>query len=195
MKKERIYTRTGDRGSTGLIGGGRVLKDSLRISAYGLVDELNAHLGLAVALTETMEEPTADRGKIDTLVGILRSVQRRLFVAGAELATPTKQENRPVPQLDRDSVEELEKWIDETESRLEPLREFILPGGGLLSAQLHVCRSRCRTAERACVALANEEPLGEFILAYMNRLSDLCFVLARWAARLQGRDDIPWESG
>lgn len=194
MKKDRIYTRTGDRGSTGLIGGGRIPKDSLRISAYGLVDGLNADLGLAVALAETLEEPSDDRGKVERLIGIVQSIQRQLFVAGAELASPTERREPTIPMIEQDAIEELEKWIDEIEGCLEPLREFILPGGGLLSAQLHVCRCRCRTAERACVALAHEEFVGEPILAYMNRLSDLCFVLARWATRLASRSDLPWKN-
>ena len=181
----RIYTRTGDRGQTGLYGGGRVPKDSPRVHAYGLVDELNALLGVAVAVGES--KPGTKR-----LAEILLGIQQDLFVLGGDLATRLDDRPDRLPVIRATHVDELERLIDETERHLEPLKEFILPGGGHLAAQLHVCRARCRAAERACVALARDESIGEQNIPYLNRLSDLCFVLARWAAKLDGRTDVAW---
>jgi cob(I)alamin adenosyltransferase len=179
----KIYTKRGDRGETGLIGGTRVLKSSLRVEAYGEVDELNALLGAVMArLTD---------GTIkDSLLGI----QRDLFAIGAQLADPggrveTKAQKAAVGE---ERVKELEAIIDKHEAILPPLRSFILPGGVEAGALLHLARTVCRRAERRIVALAQEAPLPPTMLVYINRLSDLLFVLARAANREAGVEEIPW---
>jgi cob(I)alamin adenosyltransferase len=186
----RIYTRTGDRGETGLFGGGRVPKDHARVEAYGEVDELNSVLGVAV-------DALARAGQHDTADG-LRGVQSDLFTVGANLATPASGDGKRhphVPELGPRRVAELEEWIDRAEGELEPLSRFVLPGGGEAAALLHLARTVCRRAERRVVALAREESLGEEWIAYLNRLSDLLFTLARLANRREGVPDVPWDSG
>ena len=180
----RIYTRTGDAGDTGLFGGGRVGKDDPRVEAYGDVDELNAALGLARAV-EMM--PRID----ETLVPI----QRDLFSIGALLATPDRDKMRQhldKARIDEGRVAELERAIDDGESELEPLRAFIVPGGTPKSAALHVARTVCRRAERRVVALARDVELPEIVVVYLNRLSDLLFVLARVANRRAGAGEVTW---
>ncbi|TMI76223.1 MAG: cob(I)yrinic acid a,c-diamide adenosyltransferase [Bacillati bacterium ANGP1] len=176
----RIYTRTGDRGETGLIGGRRVPKDHLRVEAYGAVDELNAHLGFVRAQTEDAE-----------LVVLLDDIQHRLFDLGAELATPAGITDR-APAIDSAEVEQLEHTIDRYQTSLPQLREFILPGGTVLAAALHVARTVCRRAERRLVTLGREEPVRAGLMQYLNRLSDLLFVLARVANLRSGRPDVIW---
>lgn len=172
----KIYTRTGDDGTTGLFGGGRVRKDDLRVEAYGAVDEANAAIGLARGLGVDSE--------VDKL---LAQIQHTLFDVGADLATPAEAEARthlhPVEEAD---VEALEAAIDRFEAELEPLRQFILPAGHATSAALHVARSVVRRAERATVALASVAPIGMPVQRYLNRLSDLLFVLARAANARNG---------
>jgi cob(I)alamin adenosyltransferase len=184
----RIYTRTGDRGETGLFGGGRVPKDSARVEAYGAVDELNAAVGLAVVALET-----EDAGEI---VERLRLVQADLFNLGANLAAPTDAEGRRrsshIPALPAGRAAEMERWIDEAEEELPPLRSFILPGGTEGAARLHLARTVCRRAERRVVALSHREAIDPAILVYLNRLSDLLFTLARLANRRAGREDVEW---
>lgn len=177
----RIYTRTGDRGETGLIGGQRVPKDHRRVEAYGAVDELNALLGVVRA------EP--DAAPIDAL---LAGIQHRLFDLGAELATPAGPPQGQSAIGDAD-IEELERAIDTHQASLPPLREFILPGGVRLAATLHVARTVCRRAERRLVTLAREESVREELERYLNRLSDLLFVLARVANHRARRADVVWE--
>ena len=180
----RIYTRTGDAGDTGLFGGGRVGKDDPRVDAYGDVDELNAALGLARAV-EMM--PRID----ETLVPI----QRDLFSIGALLATPDRekmQQHLAKARIDEGRVAELERAIDEGEAELEPLRAFIVPGGTPKSAALHVARTVCRRAERRVVALARDVELPDIVVVYLNRLSDLLFVLARVANRRAGAGEVTW---
>ena len=180
----RIYTRTGDAGDTGLFGGGRVGKDDPRVEAYGDVDELNAALGLARAV-EMM--PRID----ETLVPI----QRDLFSIGALLATPDRekmQQHLAKARIDDGRVAELERAIDEGEAELEPLRAFIVPGGTPKAAALHVARTVCRRAERRVVALARDVELPEIVVVYLNRLSDLLFVLARVANRRAGAGEVTW---
>lgn len=179
-----IYTRTGDRGQTGLFGGGRVDKDDPRVEAYGDVDELNAALGLARAI-ERM--PRVD--------DVLAPVQQDLFAIGALLATPDPVKMRQQlekARLDDARVAELEAAIDAGEAELEPLRAFILPGGTPKSAALHVARTVCRRAERRVVGLAREVELPEVVVRYLNRLSDLLFVLARVANRRAGEHEVTW---
>ena len=179
-----IYTRTGDRGETGLFGGGRVPKDHRRVEAYGDVDELNAALGLARAI-ELM--PRVDE--------VLVPIQRDLFAIGALLATPDPvkmREQLAKAQLDEERVAQLEAAIDAGEAELEPLRAFILPGGTPKAAALHVARTVCRRAERRVVTLAHDVEIPELAVMYLNRLSDLLFVLARVANRRAGAGEVTW---
>jgi cob(I)alamin adenosyltransferase len=176
----RIYTRTGDDGTTALIGGTRISKDSERLDAYGTVDELNSWLGLI--RSHLLPDP------VDA---ILRRVQNDLFTVGAGLAVPDSA--RPgdwdVPVLSDTAVRALEQDIDRCEGELQPLSQFILPGGAPAAALLHICRTVARRAERCCVALARTGPVQPSILRYLNRLSDLCFVLARFVNARAGRPE------
>lgn len=179
----RIYTRTGDAGQTGLFGGGRVPKSHRRVAAYGEVDELNAVLGWALL---RLDDENAER---------LRLIQADLFAIGAHLATPPgARAEAHLPPLPADRVSAFERWIDAAEAELEPLRSFILPGGGEAGAALHLARTVCRRAERAVVALAEAEDVDAGILAYLNRLSDLLFVMARLANHRAGRTETPWHA-
>jgi cob(I)alamin adenosyltransferase len=180
----KIYTRTGDEGDTALFGGGRVAKDHPRVEAYGDVDELNAALGLARSI-EMM--PRVDE--------VLVPVQRDLFAIGALLATPDHDKMREQlhkARIDDERIAELERAIDDCEQELEPLRSFILPGGTPKSAALHVARTICRRAERRVVALAHETELPHLVVQYINRLSDLLFMLARVANRRAGAGEVTW---
>jgi len=181
----KIYTKTGDKGETGLFGGARVSKASSRVDAYGDVDELNSALGICRA------HVTALDAKVDALLG---GIQSELFDLGAELATtPHKKVDTGVPRIEDAHIERLERAIDEAESELEPLRTFILPGGAAAAAHLHLARTICRRAERKLVALSDaaEGVRGELV-RYLNRLSDLLFVLARLANARAGVADVPW---
>lgn len=178
----KIYTKTGDRGTTGLFGGTRVAKTHPRVRAYGEVDELNAVLGVARSVVQS--EPVAE---------LLQGIQSDLFDVGAELASVPERLNKGgVPMVTEVDVERLERAIDEHESRLEPLATFVLPGGASAAAHLHVARTVCRRAERAVIALHGEEPVRAEVLRYLNRLSDLLFVLARVANHDAGVADVPW---
>lgn len=175
----KIYTKTGDAGETGLFGGGRVPKDDPRVQAYGDVDELNAAIGFAAALEPAQFEATA-----------LQSIQRDLFTIGAELATPDQAKQRAA--LKADQVSALEQLIDTHEATLAPLKNFILPGGTIKAAAFHLARTTCRRAERAVVRLARDSQINPLIIHYLNRLSDLLFVLARATNRQAGGSDIVW---
>jgi len=180
----RIYTRTGDKGDTGLFGGGRVPKDHPRVEAYGDVDELNAALGLARSI-EMM--PRIDE--------VLAPVQRDLFSLGALLATPHPEKVREQlakARIDADRIAELERAIDDGEAELTPLEAFILPGGTPKAAALHVARTVCRRAERRVIALRHEVEIPDLVIQYLNRLSDLLFVLARVANRRAGAAEVTW---
>jgi cob(I)alamin adenosyltransferase len=177
----KIYTKTGDGGETGLFGGQRVPKDALRVHAYGTVDECNAALGLARAA-----------GLDPALDELLAQVQAQLFVVGADLATPG--ESAHIPRVGEAEVAFLERAIDELGEALEPLRQFILPGGTAGAAQLHLARTVCRRAERWVVSLAQAEPINGQALIYLNRLSDFLFVVARAANARAGVPDVPWVS-
>ena len=180
----RIYTRTGDEGDTGLFGGGRVSKDDPRVEAYGAVDELNAAIGMARAI-ELM--PRVDE--------ILAPVQRDLFGLGAILATPDlikMQEQLAKARIDDARITQLERAIDAGEDELEPLKAFILPGGTPKAAALHVARTVCRRAERRVVHLQQTVELPPLVTIYLNRLSDLLFVLARVANRRAGAGEVTW---
>ena len=179
----KIYTKTGDQGDTGLFGGPRVAKDSLRIEAFGTVDELNSVLGVARAAGLPAD--------IDPLVG---QIQSELFSLGAELATPDPAAHGTA-LIGPQHITALEQAIDQFEARLEPLRQFILPGGTSAAAQLHLARTVCRRAERRLVSLARQapEPVGPWLIIYLNRLGDLLFVLARAENAGAGCPDVPWQ--
>lgn len=181
----KIYTKTGDGGETGLWGGLRVAKDSLRVQAYGSVDECNAAIGVARAAI-------GDARELHDLDALLAQIQDQLFVVGADLATPGAAAN--IPRVGPEEIAFLEQTIDALEGELEPLRQFILPGGTLAGAHLHMARTVCRRAERALVALAREEQIGPHAGVYINRLSDCLFVLARAANARAGVPDVPWNS-
>jgi cob(I)alamin adenosyltransferase len=178
----RIYTKTGDDGTTGLFGGDRVLKDSLRVEAYGTIDELNSVLGVACS-TQTDPE----------LRELLLRLQHDLFCLGAELAcAPGKEEKLSSRKIGDEEIRQLEQAIDAHEEKLEPLRNFILPGGSEASASLHFARTVCRRAERRLLSAGREAELRGALLIYLNRLADLLFVLARRANQLSGTSDVPW---
>ncbi|MBI4617509.1 MAG: cob(I)yrinic acid a,c-diamide adenosyltransferase [Planctomycetes bacterium] len=185
---DRVYTRTGDGGETGLAGGARVPKDSLRIESYGTLDELNSCLGLARAL---LAERFPD-AEIDALLG---QIQNDLFNAGNELATPPEKWREGLPAVGEPDVTWMEETIDRLGESLEPLRSFVLPGGGSPGAALHLARTVCRRAERIIVALSREEKVRPILVAYLNRLSDLLFVLARAAAKRGGHPEVLWKEG
>jgi len=182
----KIYTKTGDAGETGLFGGGRVPKDDPRVRAYGDVDEANAAIGFAASL-----EPQSFESSL------IQTIQRDLFTIGAELATPdptklAKALARSGTTINASDVGALEDVIDNHEAKLLPLKNFILPGGTPKAAAFHVARTVCRRAERSVVALARDQKINASIIHYLNRLSDLLFVLARAVNMQTGHDDIAW---
>jgi cob(I)alamin adenosyltransferase len=181
MDMARIYTKTGDDGTTGLIGGTRVSKNDLRIEAYGSIDELNAVLGIVATF------PLPERTR-----QILLRVQDDLFTIGAELALPFGMDRSEwgIPGIGSDDIEALESEIDACQAAMLPLRRFILPGGSAAGAQLHFARTVARRAERRCVALAHTENVDAQIVRYLNRLSDLCFVLARFVNHKDSNPEI-----
>jgi cob(I)alamin adenosyltransferase len=179
----KIYTRTGDDGTTGLFGGPRVRKNDLRVAAYGDVDELNSHLGVILA------------GELpETLRSMLTQLQHELFDLGGELASPDPVE-MGTRTLGRSQVERLESQIDELSDAVPPLRQFVLPGGSLAAARLHVARTVCRRAERTLLSLIEAAPgqIGPVPLVFLNRLSDWLFVAARFANFSSGVPDVAWK--
>jgi len=182
---DRIYTRTGDEGMTGLGGGQRVAKDSLRVTTYGTVDELNSQIGVALAT-----------GLSERLAAELVPIQNQLFDLGSDLATPaTSQARHPVPAVATRHIERLEAIIDELNGVVGPLTNFLLPGGSPGAAQLHVARTICRRAERSAMSLARGEEIGPTVLPYLNRLSDALFVMARYENHERGVTEPLWEPG
>jgi cob(I)alamin adenosyltransferase len=180
----RVYTRSGDDGATGLGGGQRVAKDSLRIAAYGTVDELNSHIGVAVAA-----------GVNEVLRDKLASIQNELFHLGSDLCILEEDKARmPVPRIEERHVLALETLMDRLSEELSPLENFILPGGTAAAAQLHVARTVCRRAERLVLALSRKEAVGPFTVKYLNRLSDALFVMARHENKRRGVPDVLWDS-
>ncbi|MET0242531.1 MAG: cob(I)yrinic acid a,c-diamide adenosyltransferase [Flavitalea sp.] len=180
----KIYTKTGDKGTTSLIGGTKVSKADLRIETYGTVDELNSFVGLCRDLITD-----------ETSRNTLQEVQDRLFTIGSALAVdPAKESKLKIPDLLESDVLFLEKEIDDMDGQLPPMKFFVLPGGNVAVSNIHVTRCVCRRAERACVRLANET--GEdysLIVKYINRLSDYLFMLSRYVAKLTGAEEIPWK--
>ena len=180
----RVYTRTGDDGATSLGGGRRVPKDSPRIEAYGTVDELNSQIGAALAA-----------GLVPPLAEALAPVQNDLFHLGSDLCVSEEDKaRRPVPRIEERHVLALERLMDRLSEELSALENFILPGGSAGAARLHVARTVCRRAERRVVALARQEPVGAHPVTYLNRLSDLLFVMARYENRSRGVSDVLWDS-
>jgi len=177
----KIYTKTGDKGETSLFGGRRVFKDDARIDAYGTVDELNAVIGVAKSFNENAR-----------IESILRDIQVKLFVLGADLATPAEVKSSAVQRISSADCRLFEKTIDELETELDPLKTFILPGGSTVAALLHHARTVCRRAERRVVTLRRQGDVSEETLVFLNRLSDLLFVLARFANKESGMEDVPW---
>lgn len=180
----RVYTRVGDDGTTALGGGQRVQKDSLRIDAYGTVDELNSTIGVAVSagLHESMRQQ-------------FFIIQQVLFNLGSDLCILEEDKQRfAVPGIEQRHIDQLEAWIDAWNGELAPLKSFILPGGDLASAQLHVARTVCRRAERLTIALSRDEPVSTFVVPYLNRLSDLLFVASRYQTKVTGGEDLLWDS-
>jgi cob(I)alamin adenosyltransferase len=178
----KIYTKTGDNGDTSLIGGRRVPKSSLRIDAYGTVDELNALLGAVRAL-----KPQAE---VDV---IIEQLQNQLFQLGADLAAPYDMPAAKIRRIQKDDVKTLEETIDRLDAQMKPLKSFILPGSSCIGAQLHVARTVCRRAERLVDALGRKEEIGHLPLVYMNRLADLLFVMARYANKQAGKVEAIWK--
>jgi cob(I)alamin adenosyltransferase len=189
MRISKVYTKTGDKGETRLAGGQQVWKDSLRVEAYGTVDELNAMLGVtrAMWLAGTSEPMRAEIGEE------LRWMQNKLFDIGGLLATTPGQSFPNMPSVDTADVSRLEGLIDGWQKDLQPLKEFILPGGGVIASSIHLARTVCRRAERHCITLMRKEQVNPPIIIYLNRLSDALFVLARWTAYRLGEPELLWE--
>lgn len=193
IKKSNIYTKTGDTGTTSLIGGKRVKKCSLRLEAYGTIDELSAHIGLLRSLlikdqqlTEALPSQSQE---------FLLWLQSRLFDIGTHLAMPCRQEGEIPPcSITEAHVLHLENAIDWAYHQLEPLHAFILPGGTIEASQCHVCRTVCRRAERLIIALADEAPISPLLLAFINRLSDFWFVSARFINKIKSVEEISWKN-
>lgn len=186
----RIYTRAGDAGQTRLVGGQRVSKDDLRIDCYGTVDELNAFIGVA---RSTAAELSIRVERLAVLVAILTRVEHELFNLGSILATLPEDVHPKQPRVTDADVEQLEREIDSANEELQPLRSFVLPGGSHLDAELHVCRTVCRRAERLLVALSREQNVPGEASRYLNRLSDALFVWSRWVNHVLGASETLWE--
>jgi len=176
----KIYTKTGDKGQTSLFGGKRLPKDHMRIEAYGNVDELNAHIGM---VRDLITDPVQK--------SFLTEIQKMLFVIGSYLAKDPDKE-MPLPELKEDQILMIESNIDALDSSLPPLKNFILPGGHPVASHCQIARCVCRRAERSVVALSNNESVPEFIIKYLNRLSDYLFVLCRYITKEMGVEDIKW---
>lgn len=183
MKKSHIYTRGGDSGTTSLIGGSRIKKSSLRLDAYGTIDELSAHIGLLDAMAPSPIEPH-----------LLQWIQSRLFDVGTHLAMPATEGHSVPCAITANHTRQLENYIDEFDTQLPPLRTFILPGGCMAASQGHVCRTVCRRAERLISALAEETPICPDLLSFINRLSDFLFVYARFINKKEGTSEISWKN-
>ncbi len=177
----KIYSKTGDDGTTALVGGKRVSKDSLRVECYGTVDEINSILGIAISEIQTKD-----------ISSLLNKIQNKLFTIGGELATPENKKDINKVRIINNDILFLEDSIDKYEKKLEPLKQFILPGGTKGASLLHLARSVCRRTERLVISLSKNEKISNFILIYLNRLSDLLFVLARYENSVNKVDDIPW---
>lgn len=188
----KVYTRTGDKGFTKLVGGKKVAKDAARIESYGTLDELNSVLGLARVFNDDLKGRLPAAQRLDE---IFRRLQNELFDLGSELATPPDFSYEGMFTVGDTEVKALEHVIDELQKDLTPLNSFILPGGGKVSGFLHQARTVCRRAERDILRLMREESISEWPLKYVNRLSDLLFVLSRWVSKNLGEPEYLWERG
>ncbi|WP_448518670.1 cob(I)yrinic acid a,c-diamide adenosyltransferase [Rhodoflexus sp.] len=178
----KIYTKTGDKGQTSLIGGTRVSKSDLRIDTYGTVDELNSYIGLV-----------RDLNTDEARRALLKEVQDRLFTIGSNLAAEPEQQKKVLPDLTNEDIELLEKAMDEMDAVLPPLRHFVLPGGHTSVSFCHIARTVCRRAERLVIALTEESEVHPMIVPYLNRLSDYLFVLSRKMAQELGAEEVKWQ--
>jgi cob(I)alamin adenosyltransferase len=190
IRINRVYTRGGDSGETSLASGQRVPKDAIRIESYGTVDELNAILGLVRTANRDGSARKADRDRLDAL---LDKIQNELFNLGSDLATLPEDRRPKQPVIEARHVTFLERTIDDLNAGLPELGSFVLPGGGWVSAFLHQARTVCRRAERLVTTLARQEAVGPHALVYLNRLSDLLFVLGRWAAKTRKETEPLWD--
>jgi cob(I)alamin adenosyltransferase len=189
----RIYTRTGDSGTTRLVGGQEVVKDCRRIEAYGTVDELNSVIGLArMELLRPTDGTTIDADEVARLDRFFLDLQQDLFDLGSDLATLLPDRWAGQPLVEQADIDALEQLIDAENSHLGVLKSFVLPGGTRLNALLHLARTVCRRAERATIALSHEEPVGPLVVPYLNRLSDALFVLSRRVSQLAGSPEVLW---
>jgi cob(I)alamin adenosyltransferase len=191
----KIYTRTGDDGTTGLIGGTRASKADLRVECYGTLDELNAAIGLGLAQLPLVDDP--DGARHDHPVMHLRErllrVQNELFVLGSHLATLDAKWAAALPAIDEAMILRLEQEMDRADEVLPPLKQFILPGGTVAAASIHLARTICRRAERLVVALSKSQSVEPIVIAYVNRLADWLFVQARLANHVEHVEDVPWK--
>lgn len=185
-EKSNLYTRTGDQGTTSLVGGQRAPKDSPRLEAYGTIDELNSHIGLLISLLPDAEAFT-------TIARHLLKVQHRLFDIGAALATPSDTTTPPSAGVSDTDISEIEQEIDRVDSALPPLNRFVLPGGTTAASQAHVARTVCRRAERRIITLATQVSVSPAIIRYLNRLSDLLFAIARFNNVKTSATEIFWD--
>ena len=190
MRITKVYTKTGDKGKTRLAGGQQVWKDCLRVEAYGAVDELNAIVGMVRAWQAETHYVSETQARLEKE---LQWVQNKLFDIGGLLATAPGQTFKNMPCVRTQDVTKLEWLMDICQKDLTPLKEFILPGGGMLSSLLHHARTVCRRAERECIRLARAEPVDKILIIYLNRLSDALFILARWVAKIQGKPEFLWQ--
>ena len=190
MRITRVYTKSGDTGQTRLVGGQSISKDDKRIEAYGTVDELNAIIGLTLAISR-QSGPFEEAG--ERIEALLTNVQNDLFSVGAELACLPSDLHPNMHRISTTSVEQLERWCDELNESLPPLTEFILPGGGMATASLHQARTVCRRSERRVVAVEDHAD-DSACLVYLNRLSDLLFVMSRWVAHMTGEAEVLWDN-
>lgn len=193
-----VYTKTGDNGTTSLVGGSRVKKYDPRVETYGTVDELNAHIGMLATMVRDksidLEIAFDIREKFEICYKQLKSIQNELFVIQTLLATEDEETYRKLPQLSDNATEELEHWIDAMDERLPRLKSFVIPGGSPVSAQAHIARTVCRRAEREIVHLAETENIEEKIKKYINRTSDYLFVISRYTLLIENKTEIFWSA-
>lgn len=193
-----VYTKTGDKGTTSLVGGRRVKKFDPRVEAYGTVDEFNSHIGLLAEMVSnssiTSITSSNNDSSITSITSSLKKMQDCLFVIQTLLATEDESIYQKLPQLKEDAVAEVEHWIDEMEAKLPKHNRFVIPGGSLASAQAHVCRTVCRRAEREIVRLTEEETIEENLMKYINRTSDYLFVLSRYLLLIENREEHFWNA-
>ena len=190
VRLTKIYTRTGDTGTTRLVGGQVVPKEDLRIEAYGTIDELNAVLGIS---RDALQRSPIEKNEQEKLDAFFQEVQNNLFNLGSDLATRIEDRWAGMPLVNESDTSALESYIDEWNEHLQPLESFVLPGGNEIGGHLHLARTVCRRAERRITALGREEELGADVIPYVNRLSDALFVLSRYVIFRAGDSEILWE--